>query len=124
MAAKTTRDMMNREGCGIILDGEASAVAFAVREVIRDLPVLCMHTGTKASSLAADPKRYLKTAFRACRQGIHDAVAGGVYASKLSTQRGLKRWVTCSPDYAVGRDKIAQFLELLKRFGNPIAEAQ
>ncbi|AMV48328.1 ABC transporter substrate-binding protein [Paraburkholderia caribensis] len=116
VAAKTTRDMINTDGCEIILDGEASAAAFAIHEVIRDLPVLCVHTNCEVSSLTADPKLFVKTAFRSCRQGIHDAVAGGVYASKLAREKGLRRWMTCSPDYAFGRDNTAQFIEFLKRF--------
>src|SRR5271163_2139526 len=44
IAAKVTRDLINNDGCEIIMDAEASSGAFAVQEVIRDLPVLCIHT--------------------------------------------------------------------------------
>jgi len=115
-AAKVTRDLINNDGCEIIIDGEASSGAFAVNEVIRDIPVLCLHTNSETSSLTADPKQRVKTAFRCARQGIHDAVAGGQYAAAISKTRGLKRWMTCSPDYAYGRDNTAQFLEFAKRF--------
>ena len=115
-AAKVTRDLINNDGCEIIIDGEASSGAFAVHEVIRDLPVLCLHTASETSSLTADPKLFVKTAFRSARQGIHDAVAGGKYASGISKAKGLKRWMTCSPDYAYGRDNTAEFMEFAKRF--------
>jgi branched-chain amino acid transport system substrate-binding protein len=116
VAAKVTRDLINNDGCEIIIDGEASSGAFAVQEVIRDLPVLCIHTCSETSALSADPKLFVKTAFRCARQGIHDAVAGGTYAAKVAKEKGLKRWMTCSPDYAYGRDNTAEFLEFTKRF--------
>lgn len=116
VAAKITRDMINNDGCEVIIDGEASSGAFAVHEVIRDLPVLCLHTCSETSALTADPKLLVKTAFRCARQGIHDAVAGGTYAAKVARARKLTRWMTCSPDYAYGRDNTAEFLEFAKRF--------
>jgi branched-chain amino acid transport system substrate-binding protein len=115
-AAKVTRDLINNDGCEIIIDGEASSGAFAVHEVIRDLPVLCLHTASETSSLTADPKLFVKTAFRCARQGIHDAVAGGKYASTIAKAKDLRRWMTCSPDYAYGRDNTAQFMEFAKKF--------
>jgi branched-chain amino acid transport system substrate-binding protein len=116
IAAKVTRDLINNDGCEIIIDGEASSGAFAVHEVIRDLPVLCIHTCSETSSLTADPKLLIPTAFRCARQGIHDAVAGGIYAAKSAKANGLTRWMTCSPDYAYGRDNTAEFMEFTKRF--------
>ena len=115
-AAKITRDLINNEGCEIIIDGEPSSGSFAVHEVIRDLGVLCLHTCSETSSLTADPKLAVKTAFRSARQGIHDAVAGGSYAAKIAKEKGLKRWMTCSPDYAYGRDNTAEFLQYAKLF--------
>jgi branched-chain amino acid transport system substrate-binding protein len=115
-AAKVTRDLINNDGCEIILDGEASSGAFAVHEVIRDLPVLCVHVCSETSQLSADPKLRIKTAFRAARQGIHDAVAGGRYTAQIAKEKGLKRWMTCSPDYAYGRDNTAEYIEFTKRF--------
>lgn len=115
-AAKVTRDLINNDGCEIIIDAEASSGAFAVHEVVRDLGVLCLHTCSETSSLSADPKLAVKTAFRCARQGIHDAVAGGSYVSKIVKEKGLKRWMTCSPDYAYGRDNTAEFLQYAKVF--------
>lgn len=115
-AARNTRDLINTDGCEIIVDAEASSGAFAVQEVIRDLPVLCIHTNSETSALSADPKIRVPTAFRSARQGVHDAIAGGRYAANLAGGKGLKRWMTVSPDYAYGRDNTAQFLEYLKVF--------
>ncbi len=115
-AARITRDMINTDGCEIILDAEASSAAFAVQEVIREIPVLCVHTNSETTSLTADPKIRVPTAFRSARQGIHDAIAGGRYAANIARENGLTRWMTVSPDYAYGRDNSAQFLEYLKIF--------
>ena len=115
-AARITRDLINTEGAEIILDAEASSGAFAVQEVIRDLPVLAVHTNSETSSLTADPAIRVPTAFRTARQGIHDAIAGGRYAANVARENGLTRWMTVSPDYAYGRDNTAQFLEYLKIF--------
>ncbi|MBC7514466.1 MAG: ABC transporter substrate-binding protein [Herminiimonas sp.] len=115
-AAKITRDLINNDGCEIIIDAEPSSGSFAVHEVVRDLGILCLHTCSETSSLTADPKLAVKTAFRCARQGIHDAVAGGSYAARISKEKGLKRWMTCSPDYAYGRDNTAEFLQYAKYF--------
>lgn len=115
-AAKVTRDLINNDGCEILIDGEASSGAFAVHEVARDIGILCIHTNSETSSLSADPKLFAKNIFRCARQGIHDAVAGGSYTAKLAKEKGLKRWLTCSPDYAYGRDNTAEFLQYAKVF--------
>lgn len=115
-AARITRDLINTDGCEIIIDAEASSGAFAVQEVIREIPVLCVHTNSETSALTADPEIRVPTAFRSARQGIHDAVAGGRYAANLARQNDLTRWMSVSPDYAYGRDNTAQFLEYLKIF--------
>jgi len=115
-AARVTRDLINSDGCEAIIDAEASTGSFAVQEVIREIGVLCIHTNSETSSLSADPKIRSETAFRCARQGIHDAVAGGLYASRAAQEEGRKRWMTCSPDYAYGRDNTGQFLEYLKIF--------
>lgn len=115
-AAKVTRDLVNNDGCEIIIDAEASSGSFAVHEVVRDLGILCLHTNSETSSLTADPKLFGKTVFRCARQGIHDAVAVGSYAAKIAKEKGLKKWVTCSPDYAYGRDNTAEFLQYVKVF--------
>ncbi len=50
------------------------------------------------------------------RQGIHDAVAGASIRSEDCRGEGLKKWATCSPDYAYGRDNTAEFLQYAKVF--------
>jgi len=115
-AANNTRQLINGEGCEIIIDAEASSGAFAVQEVIRELKVLCVHTNSETSSLSADPKIRVPTAFRTARQGIHDAIVSAAYAGHIAKARGLKTWMSCSPDYAYGRDNTSLFLEYLKRF--------
>lgn len=115
-AARMTRDLVNNEGCEIILDGEASSGSFAVNEVVRDVKKVCVHTNSEASSLTADPKNRVPWAFRSARQGIHDAVGGGLYAAAVAKEKGLKKWATISPDYAYGRENTAEFMEYLKIF--------
>ncbi len=119
-AAKVTRDLINNDGCQIIIDAEASSGAFAVQEVIREIGVLCIHSNSETSSLTADPKLHVPTAFRSARQGIHDAIGGGDYAAKVSKAKGLKKWATCSPDYAYGRSNTAEFMEYAKHFDSSI----
>ena len=50
------------------------------------------------------------------RQGIHDSIVGGSYAAAIAKAKGLKKWATCSPDYAYGRDTTGEFTLYLKRF--------
>ena len=119
-AAKVTRDLINNDKCEIILDAEASSGAFAVQEVIREIGVLCIHSNSETSSLTADPKLHVPTAFRTARQGIHDAIGGGDYAARISKAKGLKKWATCSPDYAYGRSNTAEFMEYAKHFDGSI----
>lgn len=115
-AARVARELVNSDGCEILIDAEASTGAFAVHEVARDLGILCIHSNSETSSLTADPKLRLPNAFRCARQGIHDSVAGGTYAAEIVNAKGLTRWATCSPDYAYGRDTTAEFVMYLKRF--------
>src|SRR5271156_2366884 len=49
-------ELINADGCSIILDAEASSAAFAVQEVVRETGHLCIHTVSETSSLSADPK--------------------------------------------------------------------
>jgi branched-chain amino acid transport system substrate-binding protein len=56
------------------------------------------------------------TAFRTARQGIHDAIVSATYAGNVAKAKGLKTWMSCSPDYAYGRDNTSLFVEYLKRF--------
>jgi len=115
-AANNTRQLVNSDDCEIIISAESSAGAFAVQEVIRELKVLCLHTNSETSSLSADPKIRVPTAFRTARQGIHDAIVSASYAGNVAKAKGLKTWMSCSPDYAYGRDNTSLFLEYLKRF--------
>ena len=115
-AANNTRQLINGDDCEIIISAESSAGAFAVQEVIRELKVLCIHTNSETSSLSADPKIRVPTAFRTARQGIHDAIVSAAYAGNVAKAKGLKTWMSCSPDYAYGRDNTSLFLEYLKRF--------
>ena len=82
-AARVARELVNADGCEILIDAEASSGAFAVHEVARDLGVLCLHSNSETSSLTADPKLHIPNAFRTCRQGIHDAISGGTYAATI-----------------------------------------
>jgi branched-chain amino acid transport system substrate-binding protein len=43
-AARLARELINTEGCELLIDGEASSGAFAVHEVARDLGLLTLHT--------------------------------------------------------------------------------
>lgn len=115
-AARVARELVNTDGCELLIDAEASSGAFAVHEVARDLGVLCIHTNSETSSLSADPKQRIPNAFRCCRQGVHDSIVGGSYAAAVSKAKGLKTWATCSPDYAYGRDTTGEFMFYLKRF--------
>jgi branched-chain amino acid transport system substrate-binding protein len=78
--------------------------------------VACIHTNSETSSLTADPKIRVPTAFRVARQGVHDAVAGSIYLSEYANAKKLNKWATCSPDYAYGRDTTAQYLQFFKQF--------
>lgn len=115
-AARVARELVNTDGCELLIDAEASTGAFAVHEVARDLGILCLHTNSETSSLSADPKLRLPNAFRCARQGVHDSVVGGIYAAEIANAKNLTRWATCSPDYAYGRDTTAEFVGYLKRF--------
>jgi branched-chain amino acid transport system substrate-binding protein len=115
-AARVARELINSDGCEILIDAEASSGAFAVHEVAKDLGFLCIHTNSETSSLTADPKLRVANAFRLCRQGIHDSIVGGGYAAAIAKAKNITKWATCSPDYAYGRDTTAQFVEYLKHF--------
>ena len=119
-AARVARELINSDGCELLIDAEASSGAFAVHEVARDLKILCLHTNSETSSLTADPKQRIPNAFRVCRQGIHDSIVGGAYSAKVANAKKLTKWMTCSPDYAYGRDTTAQFVEYLKHFKSDV----
>lgn len=115
-AARIARELVNSDGCEILLDAEASSGAFAVQEVVRDLGVLCIHTASETSSLTADPKIRVATAFRCARQGVQDAIVGGGFTARQASARKMTRFATCSPDYAYGRDTTKQYLDFIKHF--------
>lgn len=114
-AAKVARDLINADGCDIILDAEATSGAFAIHEVVRDSGTYCIHSIGESSELTADPAMREPWIFRSGRQGIHDAIAGGYYSAEM-VKAGAKRWMTCSPDYAYGRSTTAEFREYLEKF--------
>src|ERR1700727_2629158 len=115
-AARIARELVNTTGWELLVDAEASSASFAVQEVVRDLGIACIHTNSETSSLTADPKIRVPTAFRVARQGVHDAVAGSIYLSAFADAKKLNKWATCSPDYAYGRDTTAQYLQFFKQF--------
>ena len=115
-AARLSRELINSDGCEILIDAEASSGAFAVHEVARDLGMLTLHTNSETSALSADPKLRLPNAFRACRQGVHDSIVGGAYAAKVAKAKNLTKWMTTSPDYAYGRDTTAEYMSYVKYF--------
>jgi branched-chain amino acid transport system substrate-binding protein len=115
-AARVARELVNTDGCEMLLDCEASTGAFAINQVAKDLGVLCVHCDSETSALTADPKLRVSHTFRSARQGIHDSVVGGIYAAKIAEAQKLTRWASCAPDYAYGRDTTAQFFGYLKHF--------
>ncbi len=119
-AARITRELVNTDGCEMILDAEASSGAFAVHEVARDLGFLVIHTCSETSALTADPKMRIPNGFRAARQGVHDAIVGGDYAGRVAKEQGLNRWMSVSPDYSYGLDTTAEFFEYLQYFNKDI----
>ncbi|MEZ5856493.1 MAG: ABC transporter substrate-binding protein [Hyphomicrobiaceae bacterium] len=119
-STRIVREFINSDGCEIIFDADSSAAAFAVQEAVRQLGVLTIHMNSETSSLTADPKIRSWNAFRVARQGIHDAIAGGSYAAEVSKQKGLKKWMGCSPDYAYGRDSNKLFFEYLQHFNKDV----
>ena len=114
-SARLARELVNSDGCIAVLDADSSAAAFAIQEVAKDLGMLTIHMG-ETSSLTADPKIRAPNAFRSARQGVHDSVAAGFYAGKLAKDKGLNKWMGCSPDYVYGRDSNQLFFEYLKHF--------
>ena len=115
-ATRLVREFVNADGCELIVDADTSGAAFAIQEVIRELGVLCIHSNSETSSLTADPKIRVPTAFRTARQSIHDSIVGGAYAADIAKKKGLKRWMSASPDYAAGRDSTKVFVDYLKHF--------
>jgi len=115
-AARITRELINSDKVDILFNCEASSASFAVQEVVRETGTLCLHIVSETSSLSADPKIRSANSFRFARQGIHDAVGSATYAAAIVKDKGLKSWMSVSPDYAYGRDNTDLFFGLLSQF--------
>src|SRR5437899_11540477 len=97
-AARVARELVNTDGCELLIDAEASSGAFAVHEVARDLGVLCIHTNSETSALTADPKQHIPNAFRAADQAVNDASVGAGAAAAIDTTRGRNESAPGAPD--------------------------
>jgi branched-chain amino acid transport system substrate-binding protein len=114
-AVRLTRELVNSQGCQIILEAENSAGAFAVHQAVRDMPVLVFHCLGEAANLTADPKLRLPNVFRTARTGWYDSFAAAKFADVISKRDNLKRWVTFGPDYVLGRDATNEFVTFFKQ---------
>jgi branched-chain amino acid transport system substrate-binding protein len=116
-AARLTRELIESEGCAVILDCEGSGGSFAVHEVIRNSPALCMHCISETTQLTADPKLRSWNSFRTARQALHDSIVGGLFAARLANAKGLTRWATIAADYAYGREATPEFMGYVRNAG-------
>ena len=66
-SARLAREFVNSDGCEILFDADTSAAAFAIQEVAKETGVLTVHMNSETSSLTADPKIHVPTAFRSAR---------------------------------------------------------
>src|SRR2546429_1482558 len=69
-AARVARELVNTDGCELLIDAETASGAVAVHEGARHLGVLSVHTNSETSALTADPKQHIPNAFRTARQGV------------------------------------------------------
>ncbi len=109
-AARLTRELIESEGCDVILDCEGSGGSFAVHEVVRNSQALCMHCISETSQLTADPKLRSWNSFRTARQALHDSIVGGLFAAQIANRKGITRWATIAADYAYGREATPEFM--------------
>ncbi len=116
-AARYARELINSEGCNIILDCEGSSGAFAIHEVFRGSKALGMHVLSETSQLTADPKLQIPNAFRTARQAIHDSIVGGRYAGNIVKEAGLTKWATIAADYSYGHEATPEFLSYVRTTG-------
>ena len=116
-AARLTRELIESEGCEIIICGEASGSAFATHEVARNAKVLCIHAISETTQLSADPKLKSWNTFRTARQALHDSIVGGAFAAKITKAKGLTKWATVAADYAYGREATPEFLNYVAKGG-------
>jgi len=125
-AARIVRELVESEGCQIIICGEASGTSFATHEVGRQLDALMIHALSETASLSADPKLKSPNIFRTARQSVHDSIVGGRFAAQMAKDQGFTRWATISADYAYGREVTPEFLSYVSDGGadvNLVAEA-
>jgi branched-chain amino acid transport system substrate-binding protein len=125
-AARIVRELIESQGCEIIICGEGSGASFATHEIGRQQKALMIHAISETSSLSADPKIKSPNIFRTARQALHDSVVGGNFAGKIAKEKGLTRWATISADYAYGREVTPEFLGYTSAAGanvNVVAEA-
>lgn len=116
-AARLTRELIESEGCEIILSGEASGSAFAAHEVARASKALCIHMISETTALTADPKLRSWNTFRTARQVLHDSIVGGSFAAKLAKEKGFTRWATIAADYVYGREATPEFMGYIEAGG-------
>ena len=116
-AARVARELVNSDGCEILLDAEASSGSFAVQEVAKDLGVL-VHAHQLGDVLAdgrsedphPDRLPLMPPGYSRCRRERR------LRGRRSPRRRSSTRWATCSPDYAYGRDNTQLFVEYLKHF--------
>lgn len=116
-AARLTRELIESEGCEIIICGEASGSAFAAHEVARTSNVVLIHAISETTQLTADPKLRSWNSFRTARQALHDSIVGGAFAAKIVKKNGFTKWATIAADYAYGRDATPEFMAYVQANG-------
>src|SRR5260370_38322649 len=75
-AARVARELVNTDGCELLIDAEASSGAFAVHAVARDLGDFCIHPNSEKPSLPAHPKQHIPNASRTPRHGADHSIFG------------------------------------------------
>ena len=106
--AHNTRELIESEGCEIIICGEAAS--FVTHEIGRKSKALMLHMVTETTQISADPKLRSANIFRTSRQALHDSIAGGRFVAKVAKQKGFTRWATVSPDSQTGREITPEFM--------------
>jgi branched-chain amino acid transport system substrate-binding protein len=119
-AARLSRELIESQGCDILLCGEASGSAFAAHEVARASKALCIHVISETTQLTADPKLRSWNTFRTARQALHDSIVGGAFAATVAREKGFTRWATISADYAYGREATPEFMGYVQQGGAKI----
>jgi branched-chain amino acid transport system substrate-binding protein len=109
-AARIVRELIDSQGCELVICGEASGSSFATHEVARQSKALTLHAISETTQLSADPKLKSPNIFRTARQAVHDSIVGGRVAAKIAKEQGFTRWATISADYAYGREATPEFM--------------